>query len=277
MLATAATATAAEDLVTRSGVRYKNIDIIETTPLGIKFISGGTTHWVTFKELPDAVAVHYGLEPQKAAALEKKLSEEGDRELIFPDDLSRTEISRAPVATSTAEIIFLDNGIPVVYDDGYFYQLTPWWSYRNGSFRLAAGLKQGNWRWYPNSGYRRGRCRPLTEFDLTGGENSFKNLSLSVARRKAAAWTGRAKHLPESFTAEKGVADPRDRWNSPFRPGGSSIQTRTRLLIETHDFDSKAILIEESKTDRNLRIREVKRTPLPITGKGTPGPDVKRK
>lgn len=276
MLATATTATAAEDLVTRSGVRYKSIDIIETTPLGIKFISEGTTHWVTFKELPDAVAIHYGLEPQKAAALEKKLSEEGDRELIFPDDLSRAEISKAPAAISTAEIIFLDNDIPVVYDDGYFYQLTPWWSYRNGSFRLAAGLKPGSWRWYPNSGYRLGRCQPLTEFDLTGSQDAFDNLSLFLARRKAAAWTGKMKYTAP-FAAKQGVADSRDRWNSPFRPEGSSIQTRTKLLIEAHDFDSKAILIEESKTDRSLRVREVKRSPLPITGKGTADPNAKKK
>lgn len=248
----------AEDLETKSGVKYKDIDVIETTSRGFKFISGNKTHWVDFKDLPGSVAASYGYDPEKAAVLDRKLATEGDKQLIFSDELSISEINEARKnkAHSGLEVIRLSNGLPVIYDHGYFHRQLPWWGYYNGGFVLTPHWYNGSWRWQAGVKCWNDHYYPFADSDPVW-TIFHPELTIGLTPQRQAEWT-----TFELCWLTPTVAEAYEKWeNEIFSPRANAVKTNAKLLGENIDFEKKAILIEESKGNRNPRYREIKRQP----------------
>ena len=61
------------DLVLNNGAAFNNIQVTETTPIGINFVCNGAAGWADFMDMPLDEATSFGYDPMKAAAFQQQL------------------------------------------------------------------------------------------------------------------------------------------------------------------------------------------------------------
>lgn len=151
----------AEDITAIDGTVYKNIKVTEITPIGINFVCEEKACWVDFRDLPPDIANKYGYDPVKAAEFEKALAQNQgvnvvDNAADAAPDGTIPESSNVPAApqpampssggvtatlpapdvivnlpppTPAPQVIVINNGDTVIYDDSYQPATVVWVSW----------------------------------------------------------------------------------------------------------------------------------------------------
>ena len=150
----------AEDITAIDGTVYKNIKITEITPIGINFVCEEKACWVDFRDIPPDVANKYGYDPVKAAEFEKALAQNQGGNVVdnamdaapdgttggsgvpagpqpaMPSSGGVTVTLPAPDNTvnlpppsPAPQVIVINNGDPVIYDDSYQPSTVVWVSW----------------------------------------------------------------------------------------------------------------------------------------------------
>ena len=90
----------AADIVATDGTVYRDINIQESTPLGINFSSEGNVHWLDFRDMPPETAARYGYDPAKAAAFEKQLA--ASQQITTVNNSAAAATTPTPATTAPA-------------------------------------------------------------------------------------------------------------------------------------------------------------------------------
>jgi len=145
----------AKDLVLTNGTTYKDVQITQTTPIGLQFISDGKAGWVDFRDLTAEEAQEYGYDPQKAEAFEQQIAQNNGN-MVQPQDTPPSDIPDAanldpqtvPQTPENTQIVDPNQQQTVVYDPQYFPNAAP--IYYNGWVNWGGRYYPSYWwhNWY---------------------------------------------------------------------------------------------------------------------------------
>jgi hypothetical protein len=127
------------DLILNNGATFSNIEVTQTTPIGINFICNGSAGWADFRDMPLDEATSFGYNPAKAAAFEKQLQD--NQGCALPDNASpgdyipQQALTNADNVAQTPEnTITVNPGDSIPYDTQVVYGGgAPQWVNWNGN------------------------------------------------------------------------------------------------------------------------------------------------
>lgn len=153
------------DLVLNNGATFKDIEITQTTPIGINFVCNGSAGWADFRDMPMNEAAAFGYDPVKAAAFEKQLQD--NQGSALPDDAAPGDYIPQQALTNTDNVPLIpDNTVAVYPGDSIPYDTqvvygcgSPQWICWNG--RYYPYNYWHHWYWNNHWAYCNGRYCPV--------------------------------------------------------------------------------------------------------------------
>ncbi|MHB9138325.1 MAG: hypothetical protein ACYC4Q_02860 [Victivallaceae bacterium] len=281
----------AEDITTIDGTVYKNIKITEITPIGVNFVCEERACWVDFRDLPPDVANKYGYDPVKAAEFEKSLAQNQGGNVVDnategapdgtiydgsdapaapqpampgPGGVTATlpapdVIENLPPPSQAPQVIVINNGDTVIYDDSYQPTTVVWVSW------CGRYYPRYYWNyWYWNNRYIRwnGRYYPAHCFYRGGVWDHGKYYHYAPDRRH---------NFPERDRSPRQVySAPAKREQRPVQSAGSD----NRKPVKNQPLSNEYRGLRDQPVKNDNRAVKVQATAVDNSGTGKVQPTV---
>lgn len=159
------------DLILNNGATFKNIEVTQTTPIGINFVCNGSAGWADFRDMPINEATSFGYDPMKAAAFEKQLQD--NQGAVIPDNALPDYIPQSELTNTDSVPLTPDNTIAVYPGDSIPYDTqvvygcgAPQWICWNGCYYPYNYWH--HWYWNNRWAYCNGRYCPVHYYHQHG-------------------------------------------------------------------------------------------------------------